>query len=283
MNYFDLHCDTPFECYTKKQEFGKNCLAVSGSSGKSFESWKQTFAVWINDSAENPFLLYRNILDSFKAKLTEKPQNLTPLFSVEGGTVLEEDSDRLYILKQDGIKLLTLTWNGKNSIAGGSKTDADLTDFGKTVINKMNRLKMGCDLSHLNEKSFYSAIEIAEYPLATHSNCKSICPHQRNLTDAQLRLIGEKGGVVGICFYPEFLGGEVFGKIYENICRLLELRLESCIAIGSDFDGGKMDKKLCNVSQIPDLYRFLESKGLKKDLLDKIFYKNADNYIAKLS
>ena len=55
MNFFDLHCDTPYECYVKKQDFSKNSLAVSGEIGKCFKKWTQTFAVWIKDDAENPF------------------------------------------------------------------------------------------------------------------------------------------------------------------------------------------------------------------------------------
>jgi len=283
MIFFDLHCDTPFECYKTNQRFYVNQLAVSGKGGECFENWTQSFAVCIKDNAENPFLFYRKVFEEFKTKLQEKPQNLTPLFAVEGGAVLEDDSDRLYILKQDGIKFLTLTWNGENNIAGGNKSEKGLTDFGKTVISKMNKLKIGCDLSHLNEKSFYEAIDCAEFPLATHSNSKKVCNHPRNLSDKQLKLIAQKGGIIGLCFYPDFLGKDVFPKLYENICHLCYLGLEDNIAIGSDFDGGEMDEKLKNITQIPSLYHFLEEKGLEKPILCKIFYENANNFIAKLT
>ena len=284
MNFFDLHCDTPFECFTKKEDFYKNSLAVSGEKGKYFENWTQTFAVWIKDDAENPFSLYLKILNDFKEKLKDKPENLSPVFAVEGGAVLENNSDRLFNLKEDGIKFLTLTWNGENAIAGGIKSNKGLTDFGKTVIHKTNRLKIGCDLSHLNQKSFYSAIEISNYPLATHSNCKEICNHPRNLSVEQIRLIAEKGGIIGLCFYPEFLGNnDVYEMLYRNIFTLCEQGFENHIAIGSDFDGAVMDEKLNTLSKIPFLYEYLKEKNLEKDLLDKLFYKNANNYIAKFS
>lgn len=282
MNFFDLHCDTPYECYTKNQEFYVNCLAVSGKKGTVFNNWKQTFAIWIKDETENPFLLYKNILCDFKLKVQKRPHNLTPLFAVEGGAVLENDADRLFILKTDGIKLLTLTWNGENNIAGGTKTDKGLTDFGKTVIDKMNRIEIGCDLSHLNDKSFFDVIEYADFPLATHSNCRKLCNHPRNLTDEQIKLICEKGGIIGLCFYPEFLGGDTFQKIYENIYHICDMGFENNIAIGSDFDGAEMDRRLSNISKIPHLCRFLKQKGLDSDLLNKIFFQNANNYIAKL-
>ena len=279
MNYFDLHCDTPYECYFKKQDFFENNLAVSGEKGAVFENWKQVFALWIKDGQDSPFTLYKAILKDFKEKLRDKPDNLIPYFSVEGGAVIEEDIDRLYKLKEDGICALTLTWNGENRIAGGSKTDKGLTDFGKRVISEMNSLNMLCDLSHLNDKSFYSAVELADFPIATHSNCKSVFDCPRNLSDNQLRLIAEKGGIVGLCFYPEFLGGDVPQKIYENIFHLLELEMENSIALGSDFDGADMAEGLCDITKIPYLYAELREKGISERVLDKIFYKNAENYL----
>lgn len=279
MNYFDLHCDTPYECYFKKQDFLKNSLAVSGEKGAVFDNWKQVFAVWIRDDLDEPYRLYKAILRDFKEKLSKKTDNLTPYFSVEGGAVLEEDTDRLYALKEDGVRILTLTWNGENRIAGGSKTDKGLTDFGKRVIREMNGLKMLCDLSHLNEKSFYSAVELADYPLATHSNCKAVFDCPRNLSDNQLKLIAEKGGIVGLCLYPKFLGGEVFDRLYRNIYHLLELGMENSIAVGSDFDGADMAAELCDISKIPLLRAKLHEKGLSETVLDKIFYKNAEKYL----
>ncbi len=278
-----MHCDTPYECFVKKEDFFKNSLAVSGEQGEHFEKWCQTFAVWIKDDMPKPFDFYRSVITDFKQKLKEKPTNLTPIFSVEGGALLEDDAERLHILKEDGIAFLTLCWNGENAIAGGCKSDKDLTDFGKNVIGIMNRLKIGCDLSHLNEKSFYSAIEYAEYPLATHSNCFSVCNDSRNLTDQQLQLLAEKDGIVGLCFYPSFLGRDVLDAIWKNIYHLCEMGMENNIAIGSDFDGGEMDDCLKNLNDISHLYRFLEQKGLQKKLLDKIFYNNANKYIAKLN
>lgn len=278
-----MHCDTPYECFLKNQPFYENSLAVSGKQGKVFECWKQIFAVWIAEGTPKPYELYRKIIDSFKARLENAPECLTPFFSVEGGELIEDDLDRLHILKNDGISLLTLTWNGENRIAGGCNSEKGLTKFGKSVISEINRLKMGCDLSHLNKKSFYSAVALSDFPLVTHSACESVFRHPRNLNDSQLRILKEKNAIIGLCFYPPFLGNDVFEKIYENIFHLCDMGLESNIGIGSDFDGGKMSAGLEKISQIPNLCRFLSKKGLKKDLLHKLFFENADNYIAKLT
>lgn len=283
MDFFDLHCDTPYECYKKGEPFFENSLAVSGKAGKCFQKWKQVFAVWIDDSAENPFGLYSTVINDFKQKIADRPDNLTPIMAVEGGSVIGEVLDRVHILRRDGVKLLTLTWNGENAIAGGCKTDKGLTQFGKRAILEMNSLKIACDLSHLNRKSFYSALEQAEFPIVTHAACYELCNHKRNLSREQIRLLAEKGGIMGIALYPEFLTGDVFEAVYENIAFFCDMGLENALAIGSDFDGAKMDKRLENICQIPDLYRFLQGKGMENELLCKIFYKNADNFIAKLA
>ena len=278
--FFDLHCDTPYECFTKKQEFINNTLAVSAVKGAVFDVWYQTFAVWIKDDIENPFEQYKKIITDFKVKTQSKPQNLNPIYALEGGAAIE-NIDCLYEMKSDGIKFITLTWNGENKIAGGCKTEKRLTDYGKQVIRTMNELKIACDLSHLNEKSFYSAIEETNYPIATHSNCKKIHNHIRNLTDNQIKLICRKGGIIGLCPYPEFLGGDVTEKMYQNIFHICDMGYENNISIGTDFDGAKQSEELKDISKIPQFFIKLKEKGLKEELLQKLFYKNAVDFIAK--
>lgn len=120
MNYFDLHCDTPYECYFKNQPFSANNLAVSGKKGAEFESWRQVFAVWIRDDIPEPFELYSEIMRDIKLKLKAAPKNLQPLFAVEGGAVIGKDLKLLEMLKSDGVRYLTLTWNGENAIAAAA-------------------------------------------------------------------------------------------------------------------------------------------------------------------
>jgi len=282
MNYFDLHCDTPLKCYKEKLFPDSEKLSVYFSAAKKFDNWYQTFAIWINDDTPEPFILYKKMLEDFKSKLKSKPDNLNPILAVEGGAMLENDIERTLILKEDNIKFLTLTWNGENSIAGGSQTDQELTEFGKRVIKRLNNYKIACDLSHINEKSFYPAIQLSDYPLATHSNCYSLCNHPRNLKDEQIKLIAEKGGIIGLNFYPAFLCGDVYEAIYQNIFYLADKGYENNIAIGSDFDGADMNEKLDNISKVSDLYHFLYEKKLDKKLLGKIFFENAQNFVAKL-
>lgn len=279
MDFLDLHCDTAYEMYVKNQGFENNNLAVSAKLGECFENWTQTFAIWIKETEENPFLFYKNSLSHLKKSLRGK---VKPVFAVEGGSVIGNNIDLLYELQKDSIKFLTLTWNGENLIAGGAKSEKGLTDFGKSVIKEMNKIGMAVDVSHLNDKSFYSVIDRADKILATHSNCRSICNHKRNLTDEQIKLLCDKGGIIGLNFYPEFLGEGFYESIYQNIFHLCEMGFENHIGVGSDFDGAKMPNEMKNISKIPDLYLKLKQKGLKEDLLYKIFYKNANDFLANL-
>ncbi len=283
MKFFDLHCDTPSECYKKNTDLNDDGLAVSFKKGSMFEEWHQCFAVWVKDDMENPYEYYKTVISNFKDKLKQLPQNLTPILTVEGGAVIEKDLSRVEALKKDGIRALTLTWNGENSIASGALEQGGLKDFGKQVINLLNENKIATDLSHLNRKSFFDAIEYAEFPIATHSCCDFINPHNRNLTDSQIKLILQKGGIIGLCFYPLFLGeGDVFENAYKHIYHMLELGCENNIAIGSDFDGAQMDKELFDTSMVPNLYEKLLKLGIDECILEKIFFNNAYNFFNKL-
>lgn len=278
MDFFDLHCDTAYRMYLENQGFVKNKLAVSAKKARIFENWIETFAIFVREETETPFSFYKNVLKNLKSKLTD---DVTPIYALEGGTVIE-NTDTLYELKQDEIRFITLTWNGENKIAGGVNSQKGLSDFGKAVISKMNELNISVDLSHLNEKSFYDVIAIAKKPLATHSNCRAICEHKRNLSDEQIKLIVQKGGIIGLNFYPAFLGGDFSEKIYQNIFHLCDMGFENNIAIGSDFDGADMSREMTDISKIPSLFKFLQKKGLTERLLNKIFFKNANDFVLNL-
>lgn len=279
MKFFDLHCDTAYKCYRDNLYFTDNTLAVTPQKAADFDVWYQCFAVFIKDGTKQPFEYYKNTVENFKKLLKNCPDNLTPIFTVEGGALIEKDLGRIETMYRDGIRALTLTWNGENQIAGGADTDAPLKEFGRQVIHKLNRLSIATDLSHLNKKSFYGAIEIAEKPIITHSCLECINSHRRNIDDNQLKLLVQKGGVFGLCFYPAFLGeGDVLENVYKNIFHVLDLGYEDYLSMGSDFDGADMSCKLYDISAVPKLYSYLKSRNINEDILDKIFFQNAYNF-----
>lgn len=282
MKFFDLHCDTAYLCYDKSLNFNDDTLAVTPQKAGKFDEWHECFAIFIKDGIKNPFEYYKKAIDNFKNELKNKPSNLTPIFTVEGGLLIEDDLSRIEALYNDGIRALTLTWNGENQIAGGADTNIGLKNFGKEVIKELNRFDIFTDLSHLNKKGYYDALELANKPIITHSCLESVNVHRRNIDDDQLAALVQKKGVFGLCFYPVFLGqGDVFDNIYKNIFHILDMGFENYLSIGSDFDGALMDKKLSDISQITKLYQYLKSKNISEEILNKIFFTNAYNFFNK--
>lgn len=282
MNFFDLHCDTAYRCYCENLNLCNNVLAVSSKKAQIFDNWYQCFAIFIKDGTQNPFEYYKNSLKNFKVQLLNKPDNLTPIFTVEGGALIGDDLTRIETMYNDGIRALTLTWNGENQIAGGAYSGVGLKDFGKEVIKQLNQFKIMTDLSHLNKKSFFSVLELANKPIITHSCLQTVYNHKRNIDDNQLKALVQKSGILGLCFYPEFLGqGNVFEKIYMNVFHVLDMGFEDYLSIGSDFDGADMNKNLYDISAVPVLYQYLKSKKISDKILDKIFFNNAYNFFKK--
>lgn len=254
---------------------------------EAFARQYQVCSVWLKEGINNPYTAYRNIIQQFlediEIPINHIEKDKTVLLSLEGGSPFERDLGRLYSIKNDGISSIMLTWNNDNTLAGGAFGVSGLTKKGIDAINILNELGMALDLSHLNDKSLYSAIDRADMVLASHSNARAVCAHKRNLTDDALRLIRDKEGIVGINFYPAFLGdGDVFENIYLHIEHMLNLGLENCVAIGSDLDGAEMDAKLSKTEDIAALYNFLSERFGDGDISDKIFYKNAYNFYQKL-
>lgn len=131
---------------------------------------------------------------------------------IEGGHSIEESLDELDWFFERGVRVLTLVWNNHLRWIRSCQPGADatipegLSDFGRSVVRHMNRLGMVVDLSHAGERSFYDALETTSMPaIASHSACKALSPHARNLTDDQLRALAQNGGVVGVVFCTPFL------------------------------------------------------------------------------
>ncbi len=282
MKFFDLHCDTAYLCYDNSLRFCDDTLAVTQKKAEALDEWYQCFAIFIKDGKKNSFEYYKKALDNFKNELKNKPSNLTPIFTVEGGLLIENDLSRVETLYNDGIRALTLTWNGENQIAGGADSDARLKDYGKEVIKELNRFNIMTDLAHLNKASYYDALELAKKPIITHSCLESVNSHRRNIDDDQLKALVQKGGIFGLCFYPAFLGqGNIFDCIYKNVFHILDMGYEDYLSIGSDFDGGQMDENLSDISHVTVLYQYLKSKNINEEILDKIFFSNAYNFFKK--
>ncbi|WP_242916243.1 dipeptidase [Pontibacter liquoris] len=144
-----------------------------------------------------------------------KQQKLAAMIGVEGGHMIEDNLDYLDTLYARGTRYMTLTWNNSTSWASSAKDEAEgtvpnpkkgLNAFGKKVVQRMNKLGMMVDLSHVGEQTFWDAMATTTKPvLVSHSCVHGINPHFRNLTDAQIKAVGKNGGVIDLNFFSGFL------------------------------------------------------------------------------
>ena len=145
------------------------------------------------------------------------------LFSIflglENGQALGDSLDRIHEFYEAGVRYITLCHSKDNQIcdscAEGGRWNG-LSEFGKDVVRQMNRLGMLVDVSHISDQSFYDVLETSDKPVvATHSCCRSLCNHPRNMTDQMIRHLAQAGGVIQINFYPLFLDNG-FKTVLEN-------------------------------------------------------------------
>ena len=139
-----------------------------------------------------------------------KEKGLISIFlGLENGLPFGKDLSLLRLFYRAGVRYVTLTHNGDNDIcdsAAEGKRWGGLSPFGREVVAEMNRIGMLVDIAHCSDKTFYDCIEASSAPIvSTHSCCRALCSHRRNLTDDQLRALAGKGGVCQINFYPVFL------------------------------------------------------------------------------
>ncbi len=304
MRFFDLHCDTIGECRRTNASLKENRFDVSLKKAENLESYTQVFAIWIPDELRKQKAVdyFDTVCDYYEKELERNSDLITSfaidnindkrfksILAVEGGAALGGTIEGLYHLKSRNVKILTLTWNAENEIASGAFCDrGGLTEFGRDVLATCEKLGIIADVSHLNRQSFSDVSKYATKPfIASHSNpdiVNTVKGRKRNLSDEQLDAVDASKGLIGINFYEAFL--DVDGKngvdaIAFHLDYLLERVSEDVIAIGSDFDGCKISKGLGDLSNIENVFNGLLKLGFDTELLDKIFYKNADDFFRK--
>lgn len=196
------------------------------------------------------------------------------LLGIENGLAIEEKIENLQHFANRGIVYMTLCHNGDNLIcdsAKGNNTYGGVSEYGEKVIHEMNRLGIMVDLSHGGEKSFYDALEISRSPIVcSHSNCRALCDHPRNLTDDQLRAIARIGGVAHTTFYPGFLCKNGEASILDGITHLehaIKIMGIDHVGIGTDFDGdGGVPGMACSSDAINFTMHLLRKRFSEEDI-----------------
>jgi len=211
------------------------------------------------------------------------------LLTVEGGEALGGDLAVLRMLYRLGVRMVGLTWNGRNELADGvgeRDTGGGLTRLGREAVREMDRLGMAVDVSHLAEAGFWDVLGLAQRPpLASHANCAALCRHPRNLDDRQIRALAEKGGLVGLTFAPSFVDPDhpTVERFLDHVEHAAGLVGPQALALGSDFDGiGETIPGLENPACFPGLAGALLARGFSEPEVRGIMGENLVRYLGRV-
>ena len=257
--------------------------------------YDRVVSVYKRELNANPKELYRVLTrrDIPDIRQNDKMQDLGTgiLLTIEDGGVMGGEMQKLYRAYEDGVRLVTLTWNHENEIGYPNSTDRDimqkgLKPFGFEVLEEMNRLGMVIDVSHLSDGGFLNVAEFAKKTgmpfVASHSNARAITPPA-----SESFLIYISGRLRGCAVMARALewdtqppDGE--SRICDMVTHILHIRKiagSEVLAIGSDFDGVESRMEIDSPAKMVMLYETLHQTGLSEDELEKIFYKNAQRVL----
>lgn len=200
---------------------------------------------------------------------------------IENGYAVGLDIDNVDRFRSRGVAYMTLCHNGDNDICDshrGNNEHNGLSEFGKRVVERMNKTGMMVDLSHASEKSFWDALECSCKPIiCSHSSSRALCDHTRNLTDDQMRALARSGGVAQVCLYSGFLkkdGNATVEDAVRHIMHMIDVMGVDHVGIGSDFDGGGGLPGLEDASWFISLTERLMAEGLSDSDLSLVWGAN---------
>ena len=306
----DTHCDTPM-FFPQGVDFGSRDSRILVDLHKMSEGHQdatimvaylpqpklgETFSSKVDFDVDGPFE-YANLIFDKIEQLVEKNHRFlsiarTPadlyadkrqgrhsiMLGIENGLALNGQLQNLNHFAQRGIVYMTLCHNGDNDIcdsARGCNTHNGVSQFGQQVIREMNRLGIMVDLSHASESSFFDALNISEQPIVcSHSSCRALCDHPRNLTDQQMRALAAKGGVMQITMYNGFLVKDGEATVQDAL-RHLEHAIQVMgidhVGIGTDFDGDGGIRGMASSSEMLNFTRQLLARQYSENDIQKIW------------
>ncbi|HJZ77789.1 MAG TPA: dipeptidase [Vicinamibacterales bacterium] len=228
-------------------------------------------------------------------RAAHKAGKIAALMGVEGGHMIDDNLSVLRDYQRLGVRYMTLTHSVNTNFAdssGDKPAHNGLTDFGKDVVREMNRLGMMVDISHVADKTFWDALEVSRAPLvASHSSCRALSGHPRNMTDDMIKALGARGGVIMINYSTSFLSNELYEatqknvpeaerprvsweKIVDHIDHAVKLVGATHVGLGSDFDGTTVPDGMEDVSKLPKITAALLAKGYSEQDVKNILGEN---------
>lgn len=170
----------------------------------------------------------------------KRDKKIAILLGFEGAEPVESELGNLRNFYRLGLREIQLTWNYRNNVCDGiyEQRNAGLTEFGRALIHEMNRVGILIDTSHINSKGLDGALETSETPIyMSHTGAKALVDHPRNITDQQAKAIAEKGGVIGVCFLPQFVAKKdaTVEHVLDHLDYFVKLVGSEHVGLGPDF------------------------------------------------
>ena len=305
----DLHCDTIMQLldHPDSGDLYRNTWKIDIEKLHKAHSKVQDFALFINLGKTNdPYGRYeemrnlcttqihlygehiQHVLSYQDVESVYESGKIGALMSIEEGGVLGGDLDKLKQAYQDGVRLITLTWNYPNGLGEPhcGEQHKKLTPKGIEFVEAMQDLGIIVDCSHLNDAGTEQLGDILDVPfVASHSNAREVTAHTRNLPDNLIKLIANKGGVIGLNFAQSFLGTSPVSRIDDIVKHglyLINKGGEDVVALGTDFDGIKPNTEIKDASEMYRLYDAFKEAGLSVEQCEKLFWKNADRLLKEI-
>jgi membrane dipeptidase len=299
MKTVDLHCDTISCLSSNGASLLQNEAQFDLERAKSAKICLQFFALFTMPTDRNTSLrqilkqiekfmaeIEKNYLCAYHMKNSSDllmPDNFNRLACVlhlEGAECLGNDVEILRLLYRVGLRSMGLTWNHRNLLADGvgeGESAGGLSRKGKEILEEMSKLGIMLDLAHISRKSYFEALNYYSKPvLVTHANARALCPHWRNMDDAQLRALAEHKGVVGITQVADFVneGQASVEDMLDHIAYIADLIGVEHVALGSDFDGAD-NMVIPHVGGYADFLEILARRGFTQREIEMILSENA--------
>ena len=317
MKVIDMHCDTIAELYVLRQnhEAGslkRSRLHIDLEKMKQGDYGLQNFALYVNlKDHVNAYEYARELACLFHEEMDKnrdmigvvrnwtdiennwKDGKMSAMLTLEEGGICQGELSKLHYFYEQGARMMTLTWNFENELAYPNyctghvwkpDTERGLKERGIEFVREMERIGMIIDVSHLNDAGIRDVFLHTQKPfVASHSNARAVAGHPRNLTDAMLRELSERGGVAGINYMSFFLRDEegpvrplnsYMSEMIRHMKHMRQVGGIECIGLGSDFDGIPSIVEFENAAGMQRLAEEMAKEGFTESEIEAVFHKN---------